>query len=265
MEENMFDALDRKSNCQFVEDTVAYVYKELRGTDLDKFEVHMADCDSCCADVAAFGSVTTGINEWKALEFDTLETPNFQVPIVSQPTPEKVSIVTWFKGLMDATPMLWQGASVCAAVLVLLGLIWVFVPTGSSSDNMAKNPASPKQDSSTALAADGSDQEPAVPTVASVNDVEEQTPIVEDSTDTGVVDSTVKKPVKSTRVSSPKRTKTVPVKRLAKTQKKTPKKLETATQPSIQRLTELAVTVEDRDEDDLRLSDLFATGDEDEK
>jgi hypothetical protein len=69
------------SECKFNGEMVSYMYGELSSEETSVFELHLVDCSACTDEFAAISSSRYEVYDWKKLEFDPLETPNFDVPL----------------------------------------------------------------------------------------------------------------------------------------------------------------------------------------
>lgn len=69
----MFDT--KNHNCAFAEQTVAFLYGELETENRTAFDAHLQICAACADELQSFGAVRASINDWCALEFDSLSTP----------------------------------------------------------------------------------------------------------------------------------------------------------------------------------------------
>jgi hypothetical protein len=74
---------DAKDNnlCSNGGDLLVYLYAEMPAADREPFELHLADCVSCIDEFAEIAQARYPVYEWKALEFDPMPTPRFEVPV----------------------------------------------------------------------------------------------------------------------------------------------------------------------------------------
>src|SRR5438046_1022119 len=67
------------SKCKLNGEMVSYMYGELSTNEGLAFERHLVDCSECTDEFAAISSSRYEVYDWKKLEFDPLETPNFEI------------------------------------------------------------------------------------------------------------------------------------------------------------------------------------------
>jgi len=78
-------------DCGYAGQILDFVYDELTASAKTAFEGHLSMCSSCTADVADLSSSRLAVREWRAEAFEPLATPKFVVAAASQPA---VSVVT---------------------------------------------------------------------------------------------------------------------------------------------------------------------------
>lgn len=119
----MFD--HKSQNCAFAEAFVSFLYDELDGESRASFEAHAQSCSSCADELASFGAVRASILDWRALEFEPLETPpiKFRFERKNQsPSSATISPVnqSWLDGLRKIFAPYPAFASVAALLLVTI-------------------------------------------------------------------------------------------------------------------------------------------------
>ena len=67
------------SECKFSAEMVSYMYDELPSAECMAFEQHLADCTACTDEFAAIAGARYEVYDWKKMEFDSLETPRFEI------------------------------------------------------------------------------------------------------------------------------------------------------------------------------------------
>jgi len=261
MENSMFDSRNQKRLCGLAENTSAYVYKELSADELEDFENHLVTCSTCPEEISQFALIVGEIDRWKTTQFDAIQTPEIvyqpdQRSVVTVLTDEQTGLFDRIRAFFGSSSLLWQTGAACAAVILTLTFVWIYLPSGSP-DTLAENP----------LVGDESILEESSP-------VESKDPAVSDlagnfpeaSKDAALEVSPKPpvnipaKPVKTKRKITKRRTKVKNTRQKVRSPKKSapPKEVE----PAIQRLTEFAIGVENgEDDDDLRLAELFADAD----
>ena len=81
--------LDANNLCSHGGDMLAYLYDEMAMPDRETFEVHLADCGTCIDDFAELSQSRYPVYEWKHTEFDPLPTPRVVIPF-------EAPAVSWF-------------------------------------------------------------------------------------------------------------------------------------------------------------------------
>jgi len=131
MVKKMFDSRKQNRSCSFGEDVVSYLYDEMTDSKKLDFETHLADCSSCPDEIAAFGAVRSKMQEWRAVEFDSLKTPEIEIPyenekavqiLVSREKPK--SLFDKLGGLLSFSSMFAKTATGFAAIVIMLGMGW---------------------------------------------------------------------------------------------------------------------------------------------
>jgi hypothetical protein len=112
------------SECKFSADMVPYMYDELSSVESMAFEQHLIDCADCTDEFAAISSARYEVYDWKKLEFDPLETPNFEIPF------EEVAGVSWSDKIRQMFAHAWAAPTVSFAALAIVavtavGVIWL--------------------------------------------------------------------------------------------------------------------------------------------
>lgn len=136
--------------CAFADALVAVLYDEATDAERRKFELHLADCESCIEEFAAFGAVKTGIGEWRDAEFLPLATPEIVLPTIEKPVVVTTENTPWLDRvreiLFPATGG-WQGATalaaltICAALIAVFGFLMLNAPNDTVANaNIKKSP-----------------------------------------------------------------------------------------------------------------------------
>lgn len=204
--------------CSHGGDMLAYLYNEMAAADRDSFELHLADCGTCIDDFADLSQSRYPVFEWKQLEFDPLPTPRIVIPTT------EASRVSWFDKLKASFAFRPAYALGGVAAIALVGTLvaFVFLNRSSGDFEIAEAEPTPTPARSTVAAA-----KPAEPVVV------EDGPIVESRE--------AVKPVKVAATTKPAK---APVK-----PKSTPVR-RSAPLPALS-------TLDDDEDDSLRLSDMF--------
>ena len=123
------------SECKFSADMVPYMYDELSSVESMAFEQHLIDCADCTDEFAAISSARYEVYDWKKLEFDPLETPNFEIPF------EEVAGVSWSDKIRQMFAHAWAVPTVSFAALAIVAVATVSVIWLRSGEELVvKNP-----------------------------------------------------------------------------------------------------------------------------
>lgn len=277
----MFDMRNRQSGCGYAEKVIEFVYKEMDAAERSGFESHLETCASCAKEISAFSSVTEAIGDWKQSAFDVLETPSFvnpaaevtaQAPIAAG---SAIPISERIRGLIGSYSLLWQTASALGAILLTIGLLWILIGSEDTDKNKAAADIPQKSSSQkpsaeeNLLVADGKDAEEDIETSVPIDSKENSESGITSGSDVNQL-AAKKKPAKNLRGDTKARTvKTAapspPVKRKYQNKplKQRPNQLDKPA-PALETLTELA-SVDEAEDESLRLTELFSISDSDER
>ncbi|NNE65773.1 MAG: hypothetical protein HKN33_04340 [Pyrinomonadaceae bacterium] len=251
----------QRSGCDYAENVVDYVYKELEGADLEAFESHLANCGSCPDEITTFVSITDSLGEWRKSVLATA--PTLENPAAVAAGATHVTLGEQIRAFFSSSFM-WQSASAFAALLLVAFLAFMFFAPQAEDNNKAqikgteeprKKINTPRVEDEPEVAKSDSTEEPNSPGASDAQNVPPVTPQL----------AKTKEPASGRRIRpakrTPKRTPKAkgPVKR--NTNKKAPKSPDIAV-PAVERLTEIASTDEMEDES-LRLTDLFGADSDD--
>jgi hypothetical protein len=208
--------------CTHGGDMLAYLYDEMPSADRDRFELHLSDCGTCIDDFAELSQSRYPVYEWKQTEFDPLSTPQVVIPYGE-------ATASWFDKVRGAFTFSPRFAFGGVAALVLAAVVTAFVlfagPSGEIAQSVEPSPS---------------------PTRAAV-----VSPNVADPTN------------ETTEVSAPERTITPRVEKasvpVSSRQSPRPAKAKLVT-PTTKKSERVPVysTVDDEEDDSLRLADIFA-------
>ena len=115
-------------------DLISYMYGEMDVAGRDRFESHLATCDSCAVELGAFADARLGVIEWRRNDFDHLATPAIIIP---EPQPERTLVAErprsiwagWLETIFSLPRMTQAGMGLAAAAL-LMGVLYFALPTG---------------------------------------------------------------------------------------------------------------------------------------
>lgn len=134
---------NHKQNCEFAEDSIAFLYGELNEAQSAKFNGHLKNCSNCADEVKAFSSIHSSIQNWKAAEFDILATPIIEISTDSPQKSVKETIVSnsWLTNLREffsfQRGLVQVGAF--AALLMCLCFGLYFLNFYNQKNNLAEN------------------------------------------------------------------------------------------------------------------------------
>ena len=227
-----------KTNCEFTNEIVSYIYDEISVAERVTFEKHLANCRECTNEFADISHARLGVYEWQREEFAGLRTPEIVIPY--RVNVEEVSS-GWFEEVRAWLSLVNIPAAVAAALIVSLGVGFLLMNYLSRDDNsIASNIKSP-------LPVGSNDKPILTPSVeireSDVAISKEPLPINGPSRE-----------VRSIKVVEKRKHVT---ERLVTAQKAATPKID-STLPDVPTLSE---NYEEADDKSLRLSDLFADGD----
>lgn len=278
MVNEMFDSRNYKPECNYGEEIVSYIYDEMKDAEKSKFENHLVHCSNCADEIASFSSISFSVQEWRDVEFGNLETPKIEIPyqteiVTLQSNEEKISWFDSIKAIFSFSPMFLKTASAFGVLALTMGLVWFFLANNSNQNNVAEKENSQPNIESTVVKEDKN---------VIVTDEKIENPIVEPQTDNEIVQQTpLPTQIKSAKSNaniktiSPSNKSSIKKQTLAKSNPKpkskpindgkTPKviieKQNNLELKQVPRLSDVAV--ENTEDDDFRLSDLFSDLDSD--
>jgi hypothetical protein len=115
---------NHRQNCEFGEETAAYLYGEMEEPQKKAFSSHLENCARCAGEINSFSAIHFSIQNWKAAEFDTLPTPIIEIPSGEPRISANVISVSWFENLRQRFS--FGGALVPVGALALVLLFAVF-------------------------------------------------------------------------------------------------------------------------------------------
>ncbi len=133
---------NNKRDCEFSEETVAYLFGELEDSKKAEFSSHLENCADCAAGLTSFSSIHSSIQNWKTAKFDNLSTPVIEIPWNLKTAEQKISVSgSWLGNLREIFSfphgLIQFGAF--AAVLICLGFGLYFLKS-SAPENIATEP-----------------------------------------------------------------------------------------------------------------------------
>lgn len=117
--------------CSNSEQIISYFYKEMDAAEKNNFEVHLLNCAACIDELSGFDTVHSSISEWRSVEFNNLETPEFNF----LPRAREVFVASslpaennWWITLRDRyfSPLMIWATPALAVLLICFGLTYIF-------------------------------------------------------------------------------------------------------------------------------------------
>ncbi len=124
----MFDNKKNNPGCDFSVEIVSYLYDDFSGSGKKTFEKHLLNCAFCADEIAGIAFVRSSIQDWKELEFNNLATPKIEIEFEQNSTipiktiEQKTSWLDKFNNFLS--PLIVKTATGFAAVAILFGLGW---------------------------------------------------------------------------------------------------------------------------------------------
>lgn len=280
MVNKMFDSRTQKPKCN-ADDIVSFVYEEMDEFQLAIFEKHMTNCSVCSDEVASFSNISLSVQDWRDTEFLNLETPQIKIPYEKQIAPlNEIATVTesknWLEKLREVftlTSLPLKTAAAFGVIAISIGLMWFLI---GSNFNNGDEIANKNQDLNNIEQKNTSKESKLIASdnTKTEEDIEAKPLIPKPETNNSIPDLAVntssgKKSITVKQNSSLKGKQSLNNHQNATVDKSSGqiikakiKKLPIKKEPNITeirevpRLTEFAI--EDTDEEDIRLSDLFA-------
>src|SRR5918999_1396956 len=104
--------------CERAEDLMAFLYREMSGSETRAFELHLSDCANCREELAFLGSVRESITAWRDEALSGF---------VSTPLPAKKSALAALRQFFDLSPLWLKAATGFAVVMFCVVLGWLVV------------------------------------------------------------------------------------------------------------------------------------------
>ena len=127
---------------------LAYMYGELDLRSRAEFEKHLALCNECAFELAAFADARLGVIEWKREDFDHLASPVVLIPDAAPQyaTVERpitwAGITSWWESILSWPLAARVFGTALAAVTVVAGLVY-FVGMARVNNEVAFEPVEP--------------------------------------------------------------------------------------------------------------------------
>lgn len=143
---------NKKHNCEFGEQSIAYLYGELSEPQTAEFSLHLKNCSSCADEFNAFSSIHASIRDWKLAKFDVLSTPVIEIPEELSRKSEIAVSDSWLANLRERFSLRfgWVQAGAFAAFLICLSFGFYFLASSGNkeavsneSDNQIINTVEP--------------------------------------------------------------------------------------------------------------------------
>ncbi|MDH3530085.1 MAG: zf-HC2 domain-containing protein [Acidobacteriota bacterium] len=263
---------NRESGCGYGDQVTGYIYGELNESERAIFSGHLESCDACSGEIESLKTVIGAIGEWKSNVFDNFETPAIVVPqaaTTGSKVPES-SALHRLREFFGVTPLMFKTAAGFAAILIAAGIVWISLDYAFEIDVSENGPApvliEREIQNEKPVLADNKESE--VDRETAAEDTPATTPLQESSPQKPVIASN-----RSDDVDSPERTIRKPAKPGTRPVKSPFERTPPGSEPRdgkgdaippVERLTVLADSADTEDES-LRLTELFAIADSDER
>ena len=110
------------SSCLFAGQSAAYLYKEIAEPEKIAFESHLQGCHLCAEELADFSALSSSILEWRAADFEPLQTPFFVSPAAGKAARGKLSLTESIRAFFSFPGL----RATFAALVVLILLTGIF-------------------------------------------------------------------------------------------------------------------------------------------
>lgn len=128
---------NHKQNCEFAEESIAFLYGESDESNKAEFNRHLENCSNCADELKAFSLIHSSVQNWKKAKFDILTTPIIKIPV--QSVRETAVSSSWLANLRERFSfqrgLVQVGAF--AAVLICLGFGLYFFNFYNQENNVA--------------------------------------------------------------------------------------------------------------------------------
>lgn len=287
-DKKMFDSRRKDQHCNRSEEVIAYVYEEIAGPDRERFEKHLGSCPVCAEEVGAFSGISSAMQHWRKTEFDALETPRIEIDYNVRPetvTTVSTTGATWLSTVREyfrLSPVMMRSAAAFGILAVVAGALWFYLSAPTPDIDVVREVEEPSRTAPVESAPPENVEPNELLVEKDARPLDDET--VSEQPAVKVARQTPPPVRKKTPVSAP-RVKKAPVRRQSappapdiaeneRDRKQVPPAKNGAPVPSpenqqnlelqeVPRLTYLAQE-ETEEEEDLRLSDLFADVDSDE-
>lgn len=122
----MVHSKNRMQDCGYSGETLDFVYGEMAGAAKDAFERHLVACERCGDEVATLSSASLAVSEWRNTAFDPLATPRFSFPAASPP---RIGILAAIFGLFR--PPVYAAAAATLLIGSAIGIYFLLNGDGS--------------------------------------------------------------------------------------------------------------------------------------
>jgi hypothetical protein len=131
---------NHKQNCEFAEESVAFLYGELDEAQSAEFSSHLKNCSNCVDELKAFSSIHSSIQNWKSAKFDILSTPVIQLPTDLRQKSGSVAALSssWLANLRERFSFSFGWVQVGAFAALLIGLAFgLYFIASSGNEELA--------------------------------------------------------------------------------------------------------------------------------
>jgi hypothetical protein len=156
----MFDS--KNYNCAFAENVADFLYGEIATDDKAVFDAHLKTCRQCADELKSFGAVRASILDWRAFEFDRLETPTIEYkpirPNAFETAVRTQSPFSSWRRLFTFAPAF---AFAAVTLFLIVGIVLV-ARNFTESEPLAKVKNQPNNAQATVSSAESHNNQPAI-------------------------------------------------------------------------------------------------------
>ncbi|MBX3282250.1 MAG: hypothetical protein KF756_07210 [Acidobacteria bacterium] len=123
---------NKKAECGYAGQALDFVYDEMAADATAAFGGHLAACTNCADEVSSLSASSLAVQEWRSEAFDPLATPRFTIPVVTE---KRASFLAGILGLFRQ-PL--YAASAAGLLLASAVGIYILVNAGAARPNVER-------------------------------------------------------------------------------------------------------------------------------
>lgn len=121
---------NKKAECGYAGQALDFVYDEMAADAKAAFGSHLAACTNCAEEVSSLSASSLAVQEWRSEAFEPLTTPRFTIPVVTE---KRASFLAGILGLFRQ-PL--YAASAAGLLLASAVGIYILVNAGAPRPNV---------------------------------------------------------------------------------------------------------------------------------